>query len=104
MNRRSNETNRHPETEHARKPVPEFYMPAMPPIQLTEALDRWIRHWLQRRKFRRLLNYDDQHLAVLGLKREDLTWAAGQPINTDAFEALQQRLQHCASVGGGTLV
>lgn len=101
MNRRNNETNRHPENGRAPAPVPEFFMPAMPPIQLTEALDRWIRHWLQRRKFRRLLKYDDQHLAVLGLKREDLTWAADQPMNTDAFEALQQRLQRCASVAGG---
>ncbi|BES70363.1 hypothetical protein RE428_13810 [Marinobacter nanhaiticus D15-8W] len=94
MNRRNNETNRHPDT--GRVQVPAFYMPAMPPIQLTEALDRWISHWLQRRKFRRLLNYDDQHLAVLGLKREDLAWAARQPLQTDAFEVLQQRLQGCA--------
>ena len=97
MSRRHSKTNHHPETGHV--PVPEFYMPAMPPVQLTEALDRRVRHWLQRRKFRRLLKYDDKHLAVLGLSREDLVWAARQPMQADAFEVLQQRLRRFARSG-----
>lgn len=96
MNRQNTSKMPQQPTGRNQAPVPEFFMPAMPPIELTEALDRWIKRWMQRRKFRRLLKYDDHNLAVLGLKREDLQWAARQPVKKDAFEALAQRLGRCA--------
>lgn len=71
-------------------PVPEFFMPAMPPLALTESLDRWYRRWLQRRRFRQLLELNDQNLEMLGLAREELIWAAGRPLREDAFEALRE--------------
>ncbi|WP_148863690.1 hypothetical protein [Marinobacter fonticola] len=84
-------SSRRPAFQRDKTPVPEFYMPAMPPIHLTEALDRWLRLWFRRRKFCRLLRFDDRSLAILGLNREDVRWAARQPIKTDAFEALERR-------------
>lgn len=93
MTEQNTTSNHPPVSQRNETPVPEFFMPAMPPIELTEALDRWLKRWFRRRKFRRLLKFDDHHLAVLGLKREDLQWAASQPMKIDAFEALQKRVR-----------
>jgi uncharacterized protein YjiS (DUF1127 family) len=43
----------------------------MPPQALTEALDRWLRLWLNRRNFLQLLDLDDGSLEVLGVRREE---------------------------------
>lgn len=61
----------------ARAPEPEFYMPAMPPIWLTEAISARIANWRRRRRIRRLLKYDDHLLEDLGYRRTDLLIEAG---------------------------
>lgn len=61
----------------ARASEPEFYMPAMPPIWLTEAISARIANWRQRRRIRRLLKYDDRRLEDLGYRRVDLLIEAG---------------------------
>ncbi|WP_165855629.1 hypothetical protein [Marinobacter sp. JSM 1782161] len=82
-----------PVPDKAQVRMPEFYMPAMPPLALTEALDRWLKLWARRRRFRRLLQLNDQQLGVLGVTREALMEAARQPLQEDAFEVLARRLQ-----------
>lgn len=91
MNGQQQRSGRQTERTPVSRQVPEFYMPAMPPLALTEAMDRWYRRWVLRRQFRRFLKLSDGDLATLGLKRETLAWAARQPLATDAFEALRGR-------------
>lgn len=74
--------------------VPEFYMPAMPPVALTEGMDHWYRLWRKRRQLRHLLVLDDAALEALGLKRDDLEWATHRPWREDAFVALRERREH----------
>lgn len=61
----------------ARAPEPEFYMPAMPPIWLTEAISARIANWRRRRNILRLLKYDDRRLEDLGYRRVDLLIEVG---------------------------
>ncbi|TBW55175.1 hypothetical protein EZI54_12020 [Marinobacter halodurans] len=81
-------------TESTGRQMPEFYMPAMPPVALTEEMDHWYRLWRRRRHLRQLLVLDDAALEALGLKREDLEWATHRPWREDAFEALRERREH----------
>lgn len=78
-----------------RPPMPEFYMPAMPPMGLINALESWVRALLRRRRFRRhflpFLDYDDHILDDMGHNREDVEWALRLPLRKDAFQALQCR-------------
>ena len=52
--------------------MPEFFMPAMWPTELTEAIFERFRVWRRRRQFSRLLALDDDQLDDLGYKRNDI--------------------------------
>ncbi|WP_409523900.1 hypothetical protein [Nitrincola sp. MINF-07-Sa-05] len=74
------------------KPVfPDIYMPAMPPLGLIAALENWFRAWSRRHRLLRLLEYDDHMLEDMGYTRQDLLWAAEQPLRVDARLVLQQQ-------------
>ncbi|MGC3874780.1 hypothetical protein ACPF7Z_16075 [Halomonas sp. GXIMD04776] len=79
----------------SRTPMREFYMPAMPPMGLINAMENWVRALLRRRHFRQrflhLLDYDDHILEDMGHNREDIEWASRLPLRKDAFRALQCR-------------
>ncbi|MDT8894357.1 DUF1127 domain-containing protein [Halomonas sp. I1] len=74
--------------ERPRNRLPTFYMPAMPPLGLIDALEGWIvgrvRQWQRRRHFRRqianLLVHDDRILADIGLDRRELERASRLPL------------------------
>ncbi len=71
--------------------LPDFYMPAMPPLWLINTLENWFKAWSRRRKLLRLLDYDDHILEDMGYTRRDLLWAAQQPLKVDARLVLQQQ-------------
>ncbi|MFN3880446.1 MAG: hypothetical protein ACK4L8_03345 [Nitrincola lacisaponensis] len=71
--------------------LPDFYMPAMPPLGLINAIEVWFKAWNRRRKLLRLLDYDDHMLEDMGYTRDDLLWAARQPLKVDARLVLQQQ-------------
>lgn len=85
--------------ERPRNHLPTFYMPAMPPLGLINALEGWIvsraRQWRRRREFRRqvanLLAQDDRILADLGLKRDEIERISRMPPEEDACQALLER-------------
>ncbi len=76
----------------AREPEPDFYMPAMPPLGLIRAFERWWRAYRLRRQFRRrylsLLAHDDHMLEDMGHHREDILWASKLPLKVDADQTL----------------
>ncbi|MFC3286174.1 hypothetical protein [Litchfieldella rifensis] len=78
----------------AQPPMPDFYMPAMPPLGLITAIENWsrawIRAWRRRRRLLRLLDYDDHMLDDMGHTRQDLLWAAHLPLKEDAHRILRQ--------------
>nr|WP_298373053.1 hypothetical protein [uncultured Halomonas sp.] len=78
-----------------RPSMPDFYMPAMPPMGLINAIENWVKALLSRRRFRQrflpLLGYDDHILEDMGHNREDIEWASRLPVRKDAFRALQRR-------------
>jgi len=70
------ETRRCPNRTPARRdaavpPLDYFYMPAMPPLWLGEALSRWLRAWRQRRAHRELAGLGEHLQRDVGIKRED---------------------------------
>ena len=71
--------------------LPDFYMPAMPPLGLINAIENWFKAWGRRRRLLRLLDYDDHMLEDIGYTRDDLLWAAQQPLKVDARLILQQQ-------------
>ncbi|WP_417585533.1 hypothetical protein [Nitrincola sp.] len=78
-------------TRTNRSALPDFYMPAMPPLKLINAIENWFKAWSRRRKLLRLLDYDDHMLEDMGYTRRDLLWAARQPLKVDARHVLQQQ-------------
>lgn len=72
-------------------PLPDVYMPAMPPLGLLNALENRVRAWVRRRRLLRLLDYDDHILDDIGYTREELLWAASLPLKVNAHEILRQR-------------
>lgn len=82
-----------------RTQFPDFYMPAMPPLGLIEAIEKRLRRALAERKRRHefrqrflpLLAHDDAILDDMGHCRGDIEWAAGLPLKEDATEALLKR-------------
>ena len=79
-------------------PLPDFFMPAMPPLGLINAVENWVRPRVRevrrRRRFRQrflpLLAYDDHILEDMGHCREDIEWASRLPLKEDAHRALQR--------------
>lgn len=60
--------------------LPEFYMPAMWPLDLQRSLHDWFRAWRQRRLYRQLLKLDDRQLASRDLDRRRLREMANTPL------------------------
>ncbi|MBU2330696.1 MAG: hypothetical protein KJ881_01180 [Gammaproteobacteria bacterium] len=60
--------------------LPDFYMPAMWPLDLQRSLHDWFRAWRQRRLYRRLLKLDDRQLASRDLDRRRLDEMAHAPL------------------------
>lgn len=60
--------------------LPDFYMPAMWPLDLQRSLHDWFRAWRQRRLYRRLLKLDDRQLASRDLDRRRLGEMANTPL------------------------
>jgi hypothetical protein len=60
--------------------LPDFYMPAMPPLGLQRNLCEWLRAWRQRRLYRQLLELDDRALAARDLNRQLLSEKARLPL------------------------
>jgi len=60
--------------------VPDFYMPAMWPLDLQRSLQDWFRAWRQRRLYRQLLKLDDRQLASRDLDRRRLGKMAQAPL------------------------
>jgi uncharacterized protein YjiS (DUF1127 family) len=52
---------------------------------------RLIRNWKARRRVASLRNFDDHMLADIGVTREDVQWAQGQPLTVNAALALEER-------------
>ncbi|PMR76562.1 hypothetical protein [Billgrantia endophytica] len=76
-------------------PMPDLYMPAMPPLGFIALIEKWMKARLQRRRFNQrflpLLAYDDHTLEDMGHDRKEILWASRLPLREDAAQALQQR-------------
>ncbi|MCC5883893.1 MAG: hypothetical protein JJU25_14825 [Halomonas sp.] len=76
-------------------PQPDFYMPAMPPLGLINAIETLLHRYLRRRRFRQrylpLLAHDDHMLEDMNHRRDDIRWASSLPLKEDAEQALAQR-------------
>ena len=79
---------RQPERQHKRdvvdgrdRPaVPEFYMPAMWPVELQQLLSDWFGAWRKRRLYRCLLRLSDQQLDRRDLSRSRLVEKERMPL------------------------
>jgi len=58
--------------DRARPEMPDFYMPAMWPIDLQQAVIDWFVAWRKRRLYRRLLTLSDRQLRMRDLSRPRL--------------------------------
>jgi uncharacterized protein YjiS (DUF1127 family) len=56
----------------------------------TSFLRRIFRNWVARRAVARLENLDDYLLSDIGVKREDVRWAARLPLTVNAALALEE--------------
>lgn len=54
-------------------------------------LSRLLNNWLIRRKVRALADNDDNILDDIGIRREEIDWAARLPLTVNAAIALQDR-------------
>ncbi|MGQ0486075.1 MAG: DUF1127 domain-containing protein [Hyphomicrobiales bacterium] len=59
-------------------------------VKGTSFLRRIFRNWVARRAVARLENFDDYLLRDIGVKREDIRWAAGLPLTVNAALALEE--------------
>ena len=59
-------------------------------VRGTSFLRRIFRNWVARRAVARLENFDDYLLRDIGVKREDIRWAAGLPLTVNAALALEE--------------
>lgn len=60
--------------------MPDFYLPAMWPIELQQKVIDWFVAWRQRREYRRLLMLSDRELRMRDLSRPRLLEKAYTPI------------------------
>jgi uncharacterized protein YjiS (DUF1127 family) len=60
-------------------------------VKGTSFLRRVFRNWTARRAVARLEEFDDYMLRDIGVKREDIRWAAGLPLTVNAALALEER-------------
>ncbi|WP_394168605.1 hypothetical protein [Saccharospirillum alexandrii] len=74
----------------AKAPVPEFYMPSMPPLHLFAAAGRLYRAWQYRNKLISLTRYDDATLEDIGYTRAELKMAIAMPLSQDPRPVLKQ--------------
>ena len=66
--------------DRSRPAMPEFYMPAMWPLDLQNAIVDWICAWVWRRRMRRLLAQDMEGRIRLGSARGVVERGAGEPL------------------------
>lgn len=74
----------------AKTPVPEFYMPSMPPLHLFASAGRLYRAWKYRNKLISFLTYDDATLDDIGYTRAELKMAIAMPLSQDPRPVLKQ--------------
>lgn len=67
-----------------RPPMPEFYMPAMWPLDLQNAIVDWVGAWFWRRRMRRLLAQDIEGRIRLGSARGVVEQGAREPLRSIA--------------------
>ena len=60
--------------------MPDFYMPAMWPIELQDMVSEWFKAWRKRRLYRRLLMLSDRELRLRDLSRPRLMEKADMPL------------------------
>ncbi len=60
-------------------------------IKGTSFLRRIFRNWAARRAIAKLEEYDDYMLSDIGVRRDDIRWAAGLPLTVNAALALEER-------------
>ncbi|BFN27453.1 hypothetical protein PSCT_03126 [Pseudomonas sp. SCT] len=66
--------------QQAEPQVPDFYMPAMWPLDMQRSLHDWFCAWRQRRLYRQLLQLDDRELAARDLDRQRISAMADMPL------------------------
>ncbi|MEO9333195.1 hypothetical protein [Ectopseudomonas guguanensis] len=66
--------------DKSRPAMPEFYMPAMWPLDLQNAIVDWICAWFWRRRMRRLLAQDIEGRIRLGSARGAVEQGADEPL------------------------
>lgn len=64
--------------------MPEFYMPAMWPFDLQNAIVDWLSAWRWRRQMRKLLQQDTRGLIRLGSARAAVEQGAGESLKVIA--------------------
>lgn len=64
--------------DKSRPAMPEFYMPAMWPLDLQNAIVDWIGAWFWRRRMRRLLAQDIEEGSALAVL---VAWWSRAPVN-----------------------
>lgn len=67
-----------------RPDMPDFYMPAMWPLGLQNAVVDWLGAWCWRRRMRRLLAQDAEGRIRLGSARGVVEQGAGEPLRAIA--------------------
>ncbi|OEC33499.1 hypothetical protein SAMN05216600_104274 [Pseudomonas cuatrocienegasensis] len=66
--------------DRPRPPMPAFYMPAMWPLDLQNAIVDWLGAWWWRRRMRRLLRQDALGVIRLGSARGVVAQGASEPL------------------------
>jgi hypothetical protein len=72
--------------------MPDFYMPAMWPLDLQRSLHDWFCVWQQRRLYRQLLKLDDRELAARDLDRRRLGEMAQAPLRQLVAQRRKRRI------------
>ncbi|AHL74598.1 hypothetical protein CH92_05600 [Stutzerimonas stutzeri] len=66
--------------DRARPAMPDFYMPAMWPVELQQAAIDWFVAWRKRRLYQRLLRLSDRQLRMHDLSRARLIEKLQMPL------------------------